>query len=42
MFSHQKWNNKTCQWECKNDYCWNPSIYICENSKYLKILLIPQ
>ena len=20
----------------QNDYCWNPSTYICENSKYLK------
>ena len=40
--SKQKWNNKTCQWECKN-YCkckeyysWNPSTFICENSKCLK------
>ena len=30
--SKQKWNNKTCQCECKNyqkcekDYSWNPSI----------------
>ena len=40
--SNQKWNNKTCQGECKNyctckkDYSWNPSTCICENSKYLK------
>ena len=40
--SNQKWNNKTCQCECKNyrkckkDYGWNPSTCICENSKYLK------
>ena len=40
--SDQKWNNKTCQCECKNystckkDYSWNPSTYICENSKHLK------
>ena len=40
--SKQKWNNKSCQWECENyhkcekDYCWNPSICTCENSKYLK------
>ena len=40
--SNQKWNNKTCQCECKNyctckkDYSWNPSTCICENSKYLK------
>ena len=40
--SNQKWNNKTCQWECKNhrtcqkDYSWNPSTYISENSKNLK------
>ena len=40
--SKQRWNNKACQWECKN-YCkckndcsWNPSTCICENSKYLK------
>ena len=40
--SKQKWNNKTCQWECKN-YCkckeyysWNPITFICENSKCLK------
>ena len=40
--SDQKWNNKTCQWECKNyskckkDYSWNPSTCICKNSKYLE------
>ena len=40
--SKQKWNNKTCQRECKNyhkckkDYNWNSSTCICENSKYLK------
>ena len=40
--SNQKWNNKTCQCECKNyctpekDFSWNPSTCICENSKYLK------
>ena len=40
--SNQKWNNETCQCECKNyhksekDYSWNPIICICENSKYLK------
>ena len=39
---NQKWNNKTCQCECKNycqckkDYSWNPSKCICENSKYPK------
>ena len=39
---NQKWNNKTCQRECKN-YCtckkdcsWNPSIGTCEDIKYLK------
>ena len=45
MFSNnskQKCNNKTCQCKCKNyrkckkDYRWNPSTYVCENSKYLK------
>ena len=42
--SKQKWNNKTCQCECKiyrtckKDYSWNPSTCICENSKYLKIV----
>ena len=40
--SNQKWNNKTCQRECKDyhkcqkDDSWNPSTCICENSKYLK------
>ena len=40
--SNQKWNNKTCQCECKNyhkcknDYSWIPSTCICKNSKYLK------
>ena len=40
--SNQKWNNKTCQCECKNyhtckkDNSWNPTTCICENSKYLK------
>ena len=40
--SNQKWNNKTCQCECKNhrtsktDYSWNPSTSICENSKDLR------
>ena len=39
--SNQKLTNQTFQWECKNyncekDYCWNPSSFICENSKYLK------
>ena len=40
--SDQKWNNRTCQWECKiyhkckKNYSWNPSTCICENSKYLK------
>ena len=39
---NQKWNNKTCQFECKNyqtwkiDYSWNPNTCICENSKDLK------
>ena len=36
--SNKKWNNKTCQCECKNyhkskeDYVWNPSICICKNN----------
>ena len=40
--SKQKQNNKTCQCECKHyckckkAYSWNPSAYICDNSKYLK------
>ena len=39
---NQKWNNKTCQCECKNyhkckkDYSCHPSTCICGNSKYLK------
>ena len=41
-YSNQKYNNKTCQCECKSHhkyekyYSWNPSTWICENSKYLK------
>ena len=37
-----KWNNKTCQCECKNyckckkHYSWRPSICSCKNSQYLK------
>ena len=37
-------NNKKCQCECKNcptckkDYSFNPSTYICENEKHLKII----
>ena len=40
--SKQQWSNKTCQYEyknyckCKENYSGNPSIRICENSKYLK------
>ena len=40
--SNQKWNNKTCQCECKNyltckiDYNWNHSTCVCENGKCLK------
>ena len=40
--SNKKWNNETCQCECKNvckcknDYSWNTSIFICEKSKCLK------
>ena len=40
--SNQKWNNTTCQCECKNyhkcekGYSQNPSTCICENSKYFK------
>ena len=40
--SKQKWNNKTCQCECKNyrkckkGYSWNLRACTCENSKYLK------
>ena len=39
--STQKWNNKTCQSECKNYHTckkdsWNPSTCICENYQYLK------
>ena len=40
--SNQKWNNTTCQNECKNyrkckkDYSRNPNTFICENSKCLK------
>ena len=38
--SNQKWNNKTCQWECKiyvdAKETSNPSTCIWENSKYLR------
>ena len=40
--SNQKWNDKTCQCECKNycacikDYSWNPTTCICQNDKCLK------
>ena len=40
--SKQKWNNKTCQCECKNylkyekDNNWNHSSCICEYNKYSK------
>ena len=42
--SNQKWNNEMCQCKCENycmckkDYSWNPSTFICENRKYLKII----
>ena len=45
---NQKWNNKTCQCDCKKyrtctkDYNQNPSTSICESGKYLKVLLILQ
>ena len=37
-----KWNNETCQCECKTnrtgkkDYGWNPITYICDNGEYFK------
>ena len=40
--SNKKWNDKTCQYECKNyrtckkDYSWDTSTCIRENIKYLK------
>ena len=40
--SNQKWNNETCQCECKDHHKWkkyysyNPSTCVCENRKYLK------
>ena len=43
-YSNQKWNNDKFQFQCKkyqkckNDYNWNPSKSICENSAYLKII----
>ena len=39
---NQKWNNKTCQCECKifhkceKEYSWNPNTCVCEKSRYLK------
>ena len=42
---NQRWNNEICQckWEnvsAKEDYGWNPSTCICENSMYLKSIAI--
>ena len=43
--SNEKWNNDKCQCECKKygtckkDYRWNPSIYICDNSKRLQYII---
>ena len=37
--SNQKWNNKT---KCKKYFSWNRSTCVCENGKYLKVLLILQ
>ena len=43
--SNQKWNNVTCQCECKKyctckkDYSWNCSTCICENSRFLKSIV---
>ena len=43
--TNQKWNNQTCQRECKNyrrckkDYSWNLTTCICENGKYLKSIV---
>ena len=42
---NQKWNNRTCQCECKNyrkckkNCSWNPSTCIYENDKYSKIII---
>ena len=39
VIEKKKWNNETCQCECKNYHpckSWNPSTYICESNKYLK------
>ena len=39
-----EWNNNKCQCEwknyptCKKDCSFNPSTYICENEKHLKII----
>ena len=39
---NRKWNNHKRQCDhkkypaCKKDYNWNPSIYTCENNRYLK------
>ena len=40
--SNQKWNNRTCQSECKiystckKGYSWNTTTYVSDNGKYLK------
>ena len=44
--SDQKWNDETCNCECKNYYrskknnSWNPGTDICENNRYLRITSI--
>ena len=43
--SNEKWNNETCQCECKNyhkykkDCSRNRGKFICENDKYLKSIV---
>ena len=43
---NQIYNNKICQCECKTyrtckkNCSWNPTIYICENSEYLKSISV--
>ena len=43
--SNQWWNNNKCWYDCKEvyvcekDYIWNPATCICENGKYLAIIM---
>ena len=43
--SNQKWDKDACQYKCKwyrawkKDFSWNYSTCICQNSRYLKVIV---